>query len=113
MKIATHSILIMAMMTGCREQMKPDCGTCQATPTQTLNNAIAVYNKSAVRVLNPDNLIQTNLYVTYCNPDFIAGKVSEGDTIYISGALHPPCNTDLMLQFPVNPQLTVTAVKKK
>ncbi|GAB3750578.1 hypothetical protein GCM10028817_12080 [Spirosoma pomorum] len=51
-------------------------------------------------------------YLLSCNPDFIAGKAADGDTLILSGRARPNCYTgETLIALPSN--LELTAVRKK
>ena len=119
MKITLCSLLMMAVLASCHKDVTPDCG-CEGTPGQVLTDVTGVYKKAAgvfyngyIVTLKSGN--QYNIsYGLSCNPEFINGRVSDGDTVVFNGGTVKDCNTAVLYTLiAIAPQLKLTAIRKR
>lgn len=64
---------------------------CKGLADYTVKDRLAIHYKNVLNLLNPDDLTFVSLSTVYCNPEFAASKVQEGDTVYVSGLIRFPC----------------------
>jgi hypothetical protein len=108
-------LILLALATSAlachQRQPIADCD-CQSTSYSLLTEKIGVYNRGYVSTVNDRTGQIDGSYLLSCNPDFIAGKTADGDTIILSGRARPNCYTgETLIALPSN--LELTAVRKK
>ena len=118
MRTTLYFVVLLALGTSCQD-VKPDCG-CEGTPGQVLTDVAGVYKKAAgvfyngyIVTLKSGN--QNGIsYGLSCNPEFVNGKVSDGDTVIFNGNTVKDCiKGELYTLIAIAPQLKLTAISKK
>lgn len=104
MKASFSALLILCVTTACTKTEPIESGCdCQGPSNYILKDELAVYRSMSIDILSKS----TN--PTYCNPDFVRGRASDNDTVYVSGIIRGSCAfTDIDL-----PRLDVTSLRKK
>ncbi|GAB3902017.1 hypothetical protein [Spirosoma agri] len=105
------AVLMLIITTSCNKEALPDCG-CQGVTTGTLDQSLAVYKQRLPSEYLVTGLKPNDYFYTICNPSFVDGKITDGDTILVSGKAHKNCFEGE--SFIAQPSLLeVTAVRRK
>ena len=115
MKLAIGILLVSLLVVSCNDKEEPTTEfgcDCQGRPARVLKDALAIQNKSAISVLDPDHLQQGWVIhsAVYCNPEFVKGKTNDVDSVYVSGNLRAPCSYG---DWNYLQRLEVTSIRRK
>lgn len=103
--------LVFNLLACSQQQALPDCD-CQSTTYSLLTDRMGIYSKGAVITIDTKTRQSDGSYALSCNPNFIIGKATDGDTIVLSGRARTSCFKGET--FIVQPGLLeLTAVRKK
>ena len=103
MKTAFYFLCLLAVIS-C-QKATPDCG-CNGTTAEVLTEELAVFRTGSMNTINSPG------YYFVCNPDFVKGKVADGDTVVITGKAHLNCfKGETLIALPQ--PLEVTLIRKK
>lgn len=84
MKLFSYILFVLFMIAACQlKEANPDCG-CEGSSVGSLTNVMGVYSRTNITTL--DSVKQyTGTYLVACGPDLITGRISNGDTVILSG----------------------------
>ncbi len=100
---------VLATIASCQQEATPACG-CEGPTHSVFTDEPAVYKQGMVYPLDRSKYF----FSVSCNPDFVKGKVADGDTIVFSGRTHSDCfklKIETLIALPG--MLEVTAIRKR
>ncbi|WP_338876249.1 hypothetical protein WBJ53_11410 [Spirosoma sp. SC4-14] len=116
MKTVVYLVILIVTTFSCHKP-EPEAAVnygcdCQGTPRLVLTNALAIHNQGIIQLLNVDEIKRGEVsgVATYCNPEFLTGKVNDIDTVFVSGNLRAVCNYG---DWNYMPKLEVLAIRRK
>jgi hypothetical protein len=88
-----------------------DCD-CLSTTYSLLTEKVGVYDRGYISTINTQTGQLDGSYLLSCNPEFIAGKAIDKDTIVLTGRVRPNCyNGETVIALASS--LELTSVRKK
>jgi len=117
MKTALSFFFLLMVLASChKKEAAPDCG-CEGPSYQTLTNVLGRYVKDGIITLTPGSPTNplASSYALSCNPRFVDGKVTVGDTVIFSGYSRYSCYRGPVLEtlIAIPTMLDLTAIRKK
>ncbi len=108
------SVLLFSFLlfAACHKEATPDCG-CRSSANKLLTDVLGVYNdRGSITTLSPSKQY-TGEYTLSCNPNFVNGKVTNRDTVVLSGISYPACYSasDILVEHPG--VIELTAIRKR